>query len=63
MDVLKSFCFALPTRIEYGIGCIAKLPEELSLLSAQKPLLVTDKGIASSGLIGSITKILDDAGC
>jgi alcohol dehydrogenase len=62
MDIMKSFSFVLPTRIEYGPGCIAKLPGELSALGAKKPLLLTDKGIAGSGLLATITKALDGAG-
>lgn len=62
MDVMKGFGFALPTRIEFGAGRAAKLPGELSLLSAKKPLLVTDRGIAASGILESIVGILNDAG-
>ncbi len=63
MDVMKNFGFALPTRIEYGTGCISKLPEELLLLPGKRPLIVTDKGIAASGLLEKVVETLEAAGC
>jgi alcohol dehydrogenase len=62
VDVLKSFSFALPTRIEFGIGSIAKLPQELEAQGAKRPLIVTDRGIVESGLLKGITGLLDGAG-
>jgi len=62
MDIMKSFGFVLPTRIEYGVGSAAKLPEELALLGAKRPLLVTDKGILASGILGGLTGTLEGAG-
>jgi alcohol dehydrogenase len=62
MDILRSFSFTLPTRIEFGAGSAARLPRELEALSARCPLIVTDKGVASSGILDSVTSILDDAG-
>jgi alcohol dehydrogenase len=55
MNLLSSFCFELPTRIEYGIGAVQKLAEELDALDASKVLIVTDKGIEASGLLAGIT--------
>lgn len=57
-----SFSFILPTRIEFGAGAIEKLPEELSRLGAEKVMLVTDKGIASTDILRCITTLLDGAG-
>ena len=62
MDIMKTFGFVLPTRIEFGIGCISRITGELSLLSSKKPLIVTDKGIIASGLLKKVTKPFDDAG-
>ncbi|MCE5201857.1 MAG: iron-containing alcohol dehydrogenase [Synergistaceae bacterium] len=62
MEILRTFSFALPSRIEYGTGCISRLPDEISFLKSQKPLIVTDKGISASGLLETVTKFLDDAG-
>jgi len=42
--------FAFPTRIIFGPGALARLPEELARLGMKRPLLVTDGGIMQSGL-------------
>lgn len=62
MDVLKTFGFTLPTRIEYGVGSITRLSGELSLLSSSRPLLITDKGLVASGLASRVTRTLAAAG-
>jgi alcohol dehydrogenase len=62
MDIMKNFSFALPTRIEFGVGSIENLPGELKTLGSDRPLIVTDKGIAASGLLGGVTDLLDGAG-
>jgi alcohol dehydrogenase len=62
VDILKSFSFALPTRIEFGVGSVQNLPGELESLGAKRPLIVTDRGIAASGLLESITDLLDGEG-
>jgi alcohol dehydrogenase len=55
MNLLSSFSFELPTRIEYGMGAVQKLTEELDALDAAKVLIVTDKGIEAAGLLAGIT--------
>ena len=62
MDVMKRFSFALPTRIEFGPGAIECLPEEIKNLGAKKPLIITDKGVAASGLLKKVTALMDKAG-
>jgi len=62
VDILKNFSFALPTRIEFGIGTVERLVEEIYSLGAMRPLLVTDKGIISSGILNRITVLMDKAG-
>ena len=44
-NILRQFSFELPTRIEYGVGVISKLGDELRLLKAQKVAIITDPGI------------------
>ena len=62
MDILKKFSFVLPTRIEFGISSIECLAEELKSLGAEKPLIVTDKGVIASGILKKITVLMDKAG-
>ncbi len=54
MNLLNSFTFELPTKIEYGVGASAKLAATLKTLDASRVLLVTDKGIADCGLLARI---------
>ena len=61
MNLLNSFSFALPTRIEYGVGATGKLAESVQALGFQKVLIVTDKGIETSGLLSAIVDQLTTA--
>jgi len=58
MNLVKSFRFELPTKIEYGIGAVRKLAEALEELKATKVLIITDKGIEACGLLAGITNQL-----
>jgi len=58
MNLLNSFSFELPTRIEYGVGVAQKLTEALRDLNAANVLIVTDKGIETSGLLSGVTSRL-----
>ena len=55
MNLLNGFSFELPTKIEYGIGAAQSLADQVKKLNARKVLLVTDKGVVSSGLLERIT--------
>ena len=45
MNLLNSFSFILPTRIEYGVGATIRLVDIIKALNAESILVVTDKGI------------------
>jgi len=47
--------FSFPTRILFGAGSLARLPDELSQLSIHRPLLVVDRGIVKAGLAQRVT--------
>ena len=53
---------SFPTRILYGRGAIQELPSELKRAGAQRPLIVTDKGILQAGLLRFVTPLLERAG-
>jgi len=55
MNLLNGFSFELPTKIEYGIGAAQSLADQVKKLNARKVLLITDKGVVSSGLLERIT--------
>ena len=48
MNLLNSFSFELPTKIEYGIGSVEQLADIIKGLNAKSVLVVTDKGIINS---------------
>ncbi|SET11115.1 alcohol dehydrogenase [Natronincola peptidivorans] len=50
-NLMQAFSFELPTRIEYGIGSVHQLGEELKKLKVNKVMIVTDEGIVKAGLI------------
>lgn len=49
------------TRIEFGEGEVRRLPEFLAALGVQRPLIATDKGLVSSGLVGKVRDLVGDA--
>lgn len=57
--MIRNFDFVLPTKIKYGVGAIRFLEEELNRLNAKKILIVTDKGIMTSGLIKNLVDQLN----
>jgi len=54
MNLLNSFSFELPTKIEYGVGSARGLADAVKNLNAGKVLLITDKGIVNSGLLEKV---------
>jgi alcohol dehydrogenase len=55
MNSLSTFSFELPTRIEYGIGAVEKLADELQWRKVKNVMLITDVRLASSGLLSRFT--------
>jgi 4-hydroxybutyrate dehydrogenase len=49
------------TRIEFGEGEVARLPEFLATLGVKRPLIATDKGLVASGLVDKVRDLLGDA--
>lgn len=47
------------TRIEFDAGSIAKLPALLSELGVRKPLIATDKGLVSTGLVEKVLGLFE----
>ena len=61
MNLLNSFTFELPTRIEFGVGAVGKLVESINNLGSEKVLVVTDKGLEAAGVLAAITDQLSAA--
>ena len=59
MNLLNSFSFELPTKIEYGVGAASGLAEMIKSLNATNVLVITDKGVIRSGLLERIAGPLE----
>jgi len=47
--------FSYPTRIVFGEGAVRELPEQLARLGMKRPLVLTDRGLASGGVLARVT--------
>ena len=50
-----------PTTVRFGAGRISELPDVLALAGIDRPLFVTDPGLAKLPVVASTLKILSDA--
>lgn len=57
-----AFQLSMRTQILFGQGALERLPGELDRLGVRRPLVVTDPGILSSGLVDRLTSVLGKAG-
>lgn len=60
--MLWDFHFNLPTSIEFGNGKVKNIGKRVKELGGNKALIITDKGLAKTGLLKTITQILDQEG-
>ncbi|MFH1028544.1 MAG: iron-containing alcohol dehydrogenase [Pseudomonadota bacterium] len=56
------FEFYIPSISRMGIGAVKEVGAKATYLGGSKALLVTDKGLAKSGMADQIKALLDDAG-
>lgn len=61
MNYHQQFSFELPTRIEFGIGLIESLADQVTQLGGKRVLLVSDKGLVAAGVVGRVADILTAA--
>ncbi|MGD2098450.1 MAG: iron-containing alcohol dehydrogenase [Desulfobacterales bacterium] len=59
MNLLNSFSFELPTKIEYGVGVAKSLADVIKNENCKNLLLVTDEGVLRSGLVRRVSDVLD----
>ncbi|VAW06001.1 Alcohol dehydrogenase [hydrothermal vent metagenome] len=59
---MSIFTFQTVPVIRFGEGCLFELAAQIVALRASRPLIVTDKGIVSAGLIAPVVQALADAG-
>jgi choline dehydrogenase len=53
--------FEVPTVVKHAPGAIAGLADEIKALGGKRPMVVTDKGLVSAGLVEEATKSLKAA--
>ncbi|KUE80238.1 iron-containing alcohol dehydrogenase [Aeromonas schubertii] len=58
MDHSRYFEFFCPVKLLVGESAIEQLPAAMAALGAERPLLITDKGIRASGLADKVYDIL-----
>ncbi|HKM28296.1 MAG TPA: iron-containing alcohol dehydrogenase [Anaerovoracaceae bacterium] len=56
---LSKYSFVIPTRIEFGDGCIAEVGKEAKALGAGKVMIVADKGVIGAGLVKPVIQALE----
>jgi alcohol dehydrogenase len=54
--------FYCPVKLIVGARALENIPFELAALGAQRPLVVTDHGVAAAGLVGTLREILSAGG-
>lgn len=59
MNLLNSFSFELPTKIEYGVGTAKSLVDVIKNENFKNLLLVSDEGVLRSGLLKQVSDALD----
>jgi alcohol dehydrogenase len=59
MNLLNSFSFELPTRIEYGVGAAKSLADIIKKENFKNLLIVSDEGVNRSGLLKRVSDVLD----
>ena len=57
-DPLRAARYVLPTSIVYGKGVLDQLPQLLAELGVAYPLIVTDRGLASSAVLKQVRETL-----
>ncbi|RRN69284.1 iron-containing alcohol dehydrogenase [Peribacillus simplex] len=57
--MIWNFNFNLPTSIEFGNGKVKNIGKRAKELGGKKALLITDKGLAQTGILQKVTDSLD----
>ena len=56
MDPLRVYQHSNPGRLIFGPGALAELKKEIS--AKERPLLITDEGVARAGILKTVTDLL-----
>lgn len=58
---MKDFNFKIPQNIEFGMNSLAKLPNLLSDINSKHVFLISDRGLASLGVVKKVEDIIEQA--
>ena len=56
---MKDFSFKVPQTIQFGVGCLSKLPQMLEENNSKHVLLVSDRGLEKLGVVDKVKKIIE----
>jgi alcohol dehydrogenase len=56
------FTFQIPGNVQFGIGSLAKLPDELKAKGLSNVLLTSDRGLEAAGMVSKLENILKENG-
>jgi alcohol dehydrogenase class IV len=54
--------FHFPATVEFGAGCVRSIGLRLRGLGGQRPLVVSDSGVAEAGLLAPVVQSIEEAG-
>ncbi|SHJ48110.1 alcohol dehydrogenase [Dethiosulfatibacter aminovorans DSM 17477] len=57
-----SYQFISPTILDSGIGAVEKIGDYLEMFNSEKVMIVTDKGLMTTGLVDDVVDLIEDAG-
>ncbi|WP_255475684.1 iron-containing alcohol dehydrogenase [Pseudocitrobacter sp. 73] len=60
--MMKDFNFKIPQTIEFGPGCLKKLPQILASNQSNHVFLISDRGLESLGVVKQVEEIIISAG-
>jgi len=60
--MVRHLDFSMSGRLLFGKGALARLPDVVTRLGAERPMIVTDQGLVKAGLPARVDAVLADAG-
>jgi choline dehydrogenase len=61
VSMINLRAFQVPTVVKHAPGALACLADEVRALGGKRPMLVSDRGLVSAGLVDEVTKVLKAA--
>ncbi|RSK55160.1 iron-containing alcohol dehydrogenase [Bacillus canaveralius] len=59
---VNSFRYEIPTVVEFGVGKIKSLHEQVKALGGSKVFIVGDSGVVRAGVVDRLTEVLEKSG-